>query len=144
VTSITDWKAGGELYLPTLNDAEIEFGIPTDLLARIAFEESSWRLQVVNGTVKSSDGCVGLMQLNPVYYPQAGQHWYQDIQWAAELLADHYKRFQDWQVALAAYNDGAGNIDLWLKGDRPLPLETSNYVGQIVADVPVPGAIVPV
>ena len=138
-----DWKAGGELYLPALAAAEIEYGIPTDLLARVAFEESSWRPAVVSGLIRSADNCIGLMQLNPVYFPDAGKNWQQDVLWAGDLLSSNHKRFQDWQCALAAYNDGGGNIAAWLAGERALPLQTSNYVGQIIADDPVPGCMIP-
>ena len=137
------WKVGGEQYLPTLADAETEWQIPTDLLARIAYQESSWRQEVVSCSRHSRAGCLGLMQLNPTYFPDAGSDWQKDVQDAAELLASHYRRFADWQLAVAAYNDGAGNIDMWVKGQRALPIETVNYVGHVIADVPVPGDICP-
>jgi soluble lytic murein transglycosylase-like protein len=131
-----DWKAGGEEYLPALAAAEIEYAIPTDLLARIAYQESSWRADVVSGATRSAAGAVGLMQLMPQYFPAAGEDWQADILSAAQLLALNYRRFGNWQTALAAYNDGAGNVEAWLQGKRPLPPETQDYVAKVCADVP--------
>lgn len=139
-----NWKEGGEAYLPSLAMTEIDYGIPTDLLARIAFQESSWRSGVVYSQIRSRENCVGLMQLNPLYYPNAGRDWRADIDEAGITMSEYHHRFQDWQVAVAAYNDGPGNIDLWLRGQRALPIETSNYVGAVIADVPVAGCIVPI
>lgn len=81
------------------------------------------------------------MQLNTVYYPDAGKDWRQDIEDAAALLIADYRRFTDWQCALAAYNDGSGNVHQWILGNKPMPAETQKYVRDIIADVPVPGRI---
>lgn len=140
-----NWKdtPNASIYLPSLNGAEIAWGIPTDLLARIACQESHFISSVVLGAQLSRAGCVGLMQLNPRYYPDAGKDWRADIVSAADLLKSDYHRFTDWQLAIASYNDGAGNVDMYVKGERPLPAETMTYVSQVVADVPVPGVIIP-
>ncbi len=137
----------GPIWMPELTIAENEFGIPSHLLARVAFEESSFRAEVIDGTVSSKAGCVGIMQLNPVYFPGAGVSAEQDIERAAAFLAGLYARFSDWQVALAAYNWGGGNVhhEFALNADRyilaDMPMETQNYVRQICADVPVPGVL---
>lgn len=136
-----DWKGGGAAYLPELNAAEDDFGIPRDLLARVAFQECSWRAEVISGAVKSAAGAVGMMQLMPRFFPNAGLDWHQDIRTAAQLLQANYRRFNDWQLAVAAYNDGGGNIDQWVKGERALPQETEDYVADVCADVPVEGRI---
>jgi membrane-bound lytic murein transglycosylase D len=63
---------------------------------------------------------------------------------AAAYLTDLYAEFDDWNLALAAYNSGAGNVrrairrsgstDFWtLK--RYLPRETRNYVPAFIASV---------
>lgn len=135
-------------WLPALNAAEAQYGIPHNLLARIAFEESSFLPEIISGAERSSANCVGIMQLNPVYYPNAGHSPDNDIETAAKLLASLYTRFGDWQVAVAAYNWGGGNVhheyvaaaDTYILAD--MPAETQNYVKQIVGDVPVPGALV--
>lgn len=130
------------IYIPTINAAEVNWHIPFNLLARIAYQESRFRDDVVLGVAVSRAGCVGLMQLNPIYFPNAGKDWTADVTTAAGLLASDYNRFMDWQLAIAAYNDGGGNVDMYVKHKRPLPPETINYVSQVVADVPVPGSLV--
>ncbi len=63
---------------------------------------------------------------------------------AVAYLTDLYREFDDWYLALAAYNSGAGNVrrairksgshDFWtLK--RYLPRETRNYVPAFIASV---------
>lgn len=143
------WKNAGQaqVYLAALNSAELEYRIPTDLLARIAYQESSFRPDVISGAVKSSAGCVGLMQLNPVYFPEAGHSAIDDITSAAKLLVSLFARFNDWQVSLAAYNWGGGNVhhEYAVDADRyvlaDMPIQTQNYVRQVFADVPLQGAL---
>ena len=136
------WMDEGEgpQWLPALHAAEIKHGIPTNLLARIAYQESHFRHDIISGKVRSSVGAIGLMQLMPHWFPNAGVSIIADIETAADLLASLYRRFHDWQTAVAAYNDGGGNIDKVLKGEKQMPLETRNYVAQVFADVPVPGS----
>lgn len=135
-----NWMDEGEgpNWMPALHAAEIRHGIPTDLLARIAYQESHFRADIIRGQVRSSVGAIGLMQLMPQFFPHAGMSVLADIETAADLLVSLHRRFNNWQTAVAAYNDGGGNIDKVLKGQRVLPLETKNYVAQVFADVPVP------
>jgi soluble lytic murein transglycosylase-like protein len=138
-----NWKQGGERYLPALGAAEGQFAIPTDLLARIAYQESHWREQIVQCREVSRAGCLGLMQLNPVFYPGAGKDWRADVLSAARALADHYVRFKVWQWAVASYDWGEGNVHRWLNTNpRPaMPQETSNYLVAVFADIAVPAAL---
>lgn len=132
------WMDEGEgaLWMPALHAAEVKHGIPTNLLARIAYQESHFRSDIINGRVRSKVGAIGMMQLMPQFFPTAGVSVLADIERAADLLAALYKRFRDWQTAVAAYNDGGGNIDKVLKGERLMPVETRNYVAEVFADVP--------
>jgi soluble lytic murein transglycosylase-like protein len=139
---LIDWKAGGETYLPALSAAEINYGIPTDLLARIAYQESAWREDIVNGTTRSSAGAVGLMQLMPQFFPGAGISWHDDIIKAGQYLVTLYRTFGDWQLAVAAYNWGPGHMQKYVAGTYiALPLETENYVKKVFTDVPIDGEI---
>jgi soluble lytic murein transglycosylase-like protein len=144
-----DWlKANdGPLWVPALNAAEVVSQIPHNLLARIAYEESSFLPEVIDGSEVSPAGCIGIMQLNPKYFPNAGISPDADIEDAAQLLESLYVRFNDWQVAIAAYNWGGGNVhheyavnaDHYILAD--MPGETQRYVKQVCADVPVPGVL---
>jgi soluble lytic murein transglycosylase-like protein len=146
-TGVTDWRSVGEgpTYLPYLNTTEAQYAIPTDLLARIAYQESHFRADIISGATKSPAGAVGIMQLMPQYFPGAGENPMADIATAGQYLAKLYQQFGDWQVAVAAYNDGPGNLAKYEAGTlTTLPLETQNYVADVFADVPVQGSLIQV
>jgi soluble lytic murein transglycosylase-like protein len=132
--------------MPVLNAAEVKYGIPQNLLARVAFQESSFRRSVIDGTTKSDAGAVGIMQLLPQFFPDAGVDPAADIDTAARYLANLQRVFQgDWQLALAAYNWGPSNVQKCLSNQSTLsamPTETQHYVTEICADVPVGGVLV--
>lgn len=130
-------------WAPALSSAEDNFGIPTGLLARIAYQESHFRDDIIAGTTVSPAGALGLMQLEPRYFdsvrrptPFGVLDTADQIQEAAQLLVNLYNHFQDWTAAVAAYNDGQHNIDLTLAGNRPLPDETARYIAAVSADLP--------
>lgn len=147
-------QGSGPIWVPKLEAAEVQFSIPTDLLARIAFQESSFRPGVIDGTIVSSAGALGLMQLMPQFYssvhlpiPYTPASTQAQIIEAAHFLASLYARFSDWQEAVAAYNWGAGNEhhqylvdhDQYILAD--MPTQTQNYVKQVFADVPIQGSL---
>ncbi len=144
--AFTGWKAvqQGPVWVPVLNTTESEYGIPTDLLARIAYQESHFRPDIITGTKVSPAGALGLMQLMPQYFasvqrprPYSAADTVAQISEAAQLLQQLYSRFGDWALAIAAYNDGAGNVNQYIAGNRALPKETTDYVAAVLADVPV-------
>jgi soluble lytic murein transglycosylase-like protein len=150
--AIAGWKnvQAGPTWVPVLNSAEQQFGIPPDLLARMAYQESHFRPEIIDGTKASPAGALGLMQLMPQYFntvrvavPFQPADTVAQIQQAAQLLVGLMNHFNDWTLAVAAYNDGQGNIDQYVAGTRALPAETSNYVADVLADVPLNGATLP-
>ena len=140
------WAAAGEgpTYQPTFAVVESNNGIPTNLLYRIGYQESHFRPDIISGAVTSPAGAVGIMQLEPQFFPGAGQDPQTDIATAGAYLAQLYGEFNDWQLATAAYNDGPGNINAYIAGTKQLPLETQNYVADVFADVPVQGSLIQV
>ena len=142
-----NWQSVGEgpTYMPYFATTEQQYGIPTNLLARIGYQESHFRADIINGSTVSPAGAVGIMQLMPEYFPNAGQNPVSDIATAGQYLAQLYQEFGDWQVATAAYNDGPGNLAKYEAGTiTTLPLETQNYVADVFADVPVSGSLIQV
>jgi membrane-bound lytic murein transglycosylase MltF len=144
---MSTWLTGSGQWIALINSMEDSYGLPHNLLARIAYEECRWRPEVINGSVKSPVGAVGMFQLMPQYFPSAGISVAADANSAAMLLESLFHRFQDWQLALASYNWGQGNVHHAIVTEgtptlADLPAETSNYVKQIVADVPVEGCLV--
>lgn len=125
-------------YLPLLRAAEDANGIPRDLLTRVAYQESRFRPDVINGQVISSAGAVGIMQIVPRWHPGVNPlDPGQAIPYAARYLADQARRFGSWAYALAAYNWGPTNVARWINGELSPPLTTRDYVAQILSDVPV-------
>jgi soluble lytic murein transglycosylase-like protein len=139
-------EGDGPLWMPAFDLVEPHYEIPTHLLARIGYQECSWRPRVIDGTIRSSAGAVGIMQLMPQNFPSAGVDPAADIDTAGKFLRSLFARFNDWQEAVAAYNWGGGNEhhSFVLHGQYILddmPAETQNYVRKVFADVPLPGAL---
>jgi len=138
VITIASWKRAGDaaLYLPALAAAESDWGIPQDLLARMAYEESHFRPDIISGATASPAGAQGIMQIVPAYHPDVNPlDPFAAITYAAQYLAQLYNQFGSWQLAVAAYNAGPGNVQKY-NGIPPFT-ETQNYVRDIFADVQV-------
>ena len=109
-----------EVYLPYVKQVFKERGLPEDL-AYIAFIESGY-----NPLVVSRAGAAGTWQFMPFTGQKYGlvQDWWMDERHdtfkathaAAEYLAKLYGDFQDWHLAVAAYNAGEGKIGRALEG----------------------------
>jgi soluble lytic murein transglycosylase-like protein len=137
----------GPVWVPVINQAESVAGIPTNLLARMAYEESHFRPDIIDGTTASSAGALGILQLMPQYFstvqvpvPFSSADTVAQITQAAQQLASLYAQFNDWTLAVAAYNAGAARVQAYLAG-TPLPTETQAYVADVTADVPVTGVL---
>jgi soluble lytic murein transglycosylase-like protein len=134
--ALSGWKlvANADRYLPLLNAAEAKYGIPKDLLARIAYQESRFRDDIVKGQTISSAGAVGIMQLVPKFHPGVNPlDVSAAINYAAQYLKNLYNQFGDWKLAAAAYNAGAGNVTKY--GGIPPFNETIAYVRDIFNDI---------
>jgi len=143
---LVDWKRKGEgaKYLPLLNATERLYGIPRDLLARQAYQESRFRPDIISGVTRSAAGAVGIMQIIPRWHPSidpgdaaadelAALNPARAIDYAAKYLSALQRQFGSWSLALAAYNAGPGNVQKY-SGIPPFK-ETRDYVSQILADV---------
>jgi soluble lytic murein transglycosylase-like protein len=148
--AISGWEnvEQGPVWVPVINQAESAAGIPTNLLARMAYQESRFRPDVIDGTTPSSAGALGILQLMPQFFstvqvpiPFTTQDTMDQITQAAGQLASLYNEFNDWTLAVAGYNAGAGTVSKYIAGTGSLPAETSAYVADIIADVPVPGSL---
>lgn len=101
-------------YLPLLKTAFERYGLPTELM-NIAFVESCYKPQA-----RSHRGAVGMWQFIPGTARAYGLRvsMYRDdrkdvsmsTDAAARHLSDLYLKFNDWHLAIAAYNGGAGRI----------------------------------
>ncbi len=102
------------------------YGVPESLVFAVIRTESDFDSGAVSGA-----GAVGLMQMMPdtfgwltdevlfehlengmLYDPET------NIRYGTYYLSYLYDRYGDWELALAAYNGGPGNVDEWLENDR--------------------------
>ncbi len=126
-----------------------QYGVPEMLVYAVIYTESGFD----SGAV-SPVGAVGLMQLMPdtfewltneilfdhlesgmLYDPET------NIKYGTYLLSRFYDRYGDWDLTLAAYNGGVGNVDKWLEdpeysdgegGLKKIPFkETRNFVKKV-------------
>jgi len=136
-----------ELYFPLFEKYLKKYGIPEEL-KYLSIVESG-----LNPEAKSRVGAMGLWQFMPSTGRMYGldQDWYVDermnpeksTEAACKYLKQLYNMFDDWELALAAYNTGPGNVrkairrsgykrDFWSIYNY-LPRETRSYVPQFVA-----------
>ena len=137
----------GDFYFPMIESALVKRSLPLEL-KYLAVVESA-----LNPQAKSHAGAVGLWQ----FMYQTGKAYglevnsYQDERMqpelatdaATEYLKDLYRIFDDWNLALAAYNSGPGNVNKAIRrsgGNTDfwdikyfLPRETSGYVPSFLA-----------
>jgi soluble lytic murein transglycosylase-like protein len=115
-------------HLLTARAAAERNGIPPDLFLRLVQKESGWREDAV-----SDKGAIGLGQL----MPDTAQDLRVDplvpsenLDGAARYLAQQFRRFGSWRLALAAYN--AGPEAVASRNAVPPFAETQDYVRQIL------------
>lgn len=133
-------------YFPIFEKKLKEYGLPTDLKYLSVVESA------LNPNAVSRVGAVGLWQ----FMPATGREYdlatnaaveersnvVKSSDAAARYLKHLYTQYNDWALALAAYNSGptrvnsairrAGSRNFW-KIQRYLPKETSNYVPAFIA-----------
>lgn len=135
----------GPTWVPILNQVEQDNGFPQDLLAAMAYQESSFLQSVIDGTKPSSAGALGLMQLMPQYYasvqvptPFSTDDTNNQIQDAATTMQTNYAALGSWPLAIAAYNAGLSAVQN--AGGIPQNGQTPNYVAGILANAPAANA----
>ena len=138
----TKWTppSSAEPYLADIMAAEYRHNMPKYLLARLLYQESRYRQDIIKGDTVSGAGAVGIAQIVPRWHPTVEpRNPIASIHYAAQYLTKQKERFNSWETALAAYNWGPGNVSKARKqhGGRWLdkaPKETRNYVSQIGQD----------
>lgn len=139
-TGFTDMATGGWLkvlntkgapYKAALAASEIKHGIPTNMLARLAYQESAYNPRAYN-----KSGATGLMQIIPRWHPTVdATDPFASIDYAGKFLAQLYKATGSWELALKSYNWGLGNVRKWLAGKLAQPIQTKLYSAEILADL---------
>ena len=117
-------------HIGTARDMARRHGVPEDLFLRLVQQESGW-----NPTARSHKGALGLAQLMPQTARKLGVDPYdttQNLEGGARYLAEQYRAFGSWRLALAAYNAGPGAVQRY--GGVPPYRETQNYVRAILGN----------
>ncbi|WP_232421884.1 transglycosylase SLT domain-containing protein [Nocardioides sp. Iso805N] len=118
-------------YASVINAASARTGVPADLIAAVAKQESGFNAKAV-----SKAGAEGIMQLMPATAKGLGVtnplDATQSINGGADYLASLLKRFGgSTTLAVAAYNAGPGAVLKY--GGVPPYSETQNYVRNVLA-----------
>lgn len=125
---------------PYIHEASSRFDVPEKWIRAVINRESGGRLFDRNGNfVTSVPGAMGLMQLMPPTYDDMRlQNNLNDDPFDPHdnILAGTAYIRQMYDIYgspgfLAAYNDGPGSLDRYLRRKRPLPRETRRYVASI-------------
>jgi soluble lytic murein transglycosylase-like protein len=146
-SAVLGWKnaGSGPVWVPILNQAEGTYGLPQDMLAALAYQESSFIENVIRGLHPSTAGALGMMQLMPEWYstlvgPSGAIVPYQDsdvqnqINAAAQTLVANFNATDSWPLAIAAYNAGLSAVQ---NADGiPNNGQTPAYVAGILANAP--------
>ena len=115
-------------YLGHARDAARRHGVPEDLFLRLVQQESGW-----NPKARSVKGALGLAQLMPAtarVLRVNPRDPLQNLDGGARYLAQQYRKFRDWRLALAAYNAGPAAVEKY--GGVPPYRETQGYVRAIL------------
>jgi soluble lytic murein transglycosylase len=116
------------------------YRLEPDLLAAVIYQESKF-----DADARSSSGAVGLMQLLPetgqgIADRTGGREWKPadlltpelNIRYGAWYLRHLLDKYDDEQLALAAYNAGQANVDRWRERGVEIQFpETRHYVDRI-------------
>lgn len=137
-------------YEPLFKKIFIEEGVPTDLIA-LGFVESSYNTGALSGA-----GARGIWQFIPstgkafgLVYPEDYADPLKSTRAAARYLKYLHGQFDDWLLAIAAYNAGENRVRQAMKdakGERDfwvlsfyLPSETQKYVPNVISAITILG-----
>lgn len=139
------------MYADYVASAAEEFKVDESLIFAVISCESSFDPEVV-----SSVGAMGLMQIMPATFEEIqrdlGEKYDVDalfepqvnIRCGTYYLSKLYKRFGDWEIAIAAYNAGPTTVSKWLQNEEycqdgkliHIPYsETDKYVTKVLGRV---------
>jgi hypothetical protein len=128
--AVTVGNGPGGKYRPMALDAANKYDLDPAIFFGLVRQESNWgHVDDVN-----SAGALGLTQVVPPKYGYSKEQLLGDaalqLDVGAHYLSDMYKQFQKWELALAAYNAGPGNVLKY--GGIPPFKETQDYVPKVV------------
>jgi hypothetical protein len=106
--------------------------LPLEFFARVIWQESRFRPNVVGPRTRSGARAQGIAQFMPRTAAERGLldpfDPVQALPKSAEFLRELRGQFGNLGLAAAAYNAGPQRVRDWMAGSRTLPAETRNYV----------------
>lgn len=115
-------------FLGHARQAARRHGVPEELFLRLIAQESGW-----NPKARSVKGAIGLAQLMPATAALLDVDPHdplENLEGGARYLAQQYRAFRSWRLALAAYNAGPEAVAKY--GGVPPYRETQGYVKAIL------------
>lgn len=100
-------------------------GVDPGIALAVATRESGQNPNISDGVA----GEIGIFQVLPSTAPGANlRDLTSNIQFGISYLKQMYSEFGNWPLAVAAYNDGPGNVQQYLACTKALPASTLAYV----------------
>ena len=137
---------GTERWQPIILEASARSSIPPQWLHAVMRAESAGCALVDGRPTTSSAGAMGLMQLMPQTWLQMSRRLglgddpyrpYDNVMAAAEYLRELYDRF-GFPGFIAAYHAGPERYEDALRGNRPLPAKTMEYIARVLSVASLP------
>ena len=141
---------GANQFAGAIQNAARKYGIPESILTRLLAQESGWNPDVISGRDPGDDGELGIAQFMPATWKGLEEQWgykwdprnpLQAIDAAARHLAEQSAIFNgDLEKGVAAYNAGAGNVQLAIQraGSRGDWRQTLRQIKPLTTDVYLP------
>lgn len=135
------------LYFPVFEEMLDKYNMPLEI-KYLAIVESALNAQAVSpakavGLWQFIPGTGKMYDLDNNYLYDARMDLYKSTEAACRFMSDLYKQFNDWELVLAAYNCGPGNVNKAIRraGGKTrfweimphLPRETRGYVPAFIA-----------
>jgi hypothetical protein len=97
-------------------------------------ESGGHQINRSGGTLTSSAGALGIMQLMPTTAWQLGvnpNNAAENVRGGRMYLQQLYSKYGNWHDALGAYNMGPGNVDRALRAHRAFPSSVEGYISSV-------------
>ncbi len=135
------------LYFPVFEEMLDKYNMPLEI-KYLAIVESAMNAQAVSpakavGLWQFIPGTGKMYGLDNNYLYDARMDLYKSTEAACRFMCDLYKEFKDWELVLAAYNCGPGNVNKAIRRSggktkfweimQHLPRETRGYVPAFIA-----------
>jgi len=127
-----DQQTGVQTICQMVEAAATANQLPFEFFARVIWQESRFRSDVVGPVTRSGQRAQGIAQFMPM---TAAERLLRDpfdpaeaLPKSAKFLRDLHEQLGNLGLAAAAYNAGPTRVRDWLAGSRTLPSETQAYV----------------